>query len=56
MGIATFGDSILSVLLAPFVSQVLGGDAALYRPGADRCAGLGGLIGGLMIGDISRRL
>ena len=55
MGIATFGDSFLTVLLAPFISQVLGGDAALFGL-VLTVRGLGGLVGGLMIGEISRRL
>jgi predicted MFS family arabinose efflux permease len=55
MGIATFGDSILTVLIAPFVSQVLGGDASLFGL-VLTLRGLGGLVGGLMIGEISRHL
>lgn len=55
MGIATFGDSILTVLLAPFISNVLKGDASLFGL-VLTFRGLGGLLGGLTIGEISKRL
>ena len=53
MGIATFGDSMLTVLLVPFISNVLGGDASLFGL-VLTFRGLGGLLGGLAVGEISR--
>ncbi len=55
MGIATLGDSILTVLIAPFISQVLKGDASLFGL-VLTMRGLGGLAGGLLIGEVSRRV
>lgn len=54
-GIATLGDSILSALLVPFVNDVVkAGSLGFGLLLAVR--GIGGLLGGLVIGQLGRRL
>jgi predicted MFS family arabinose efflux permease len=54
MGIALFGDAILSAILAVFVQQDLGFNAIQFG-WLMTARGLGGLLGGLLIGQFGRR-
>lgn len=54
MGIALFGDAILSAILAVFVQQDLGFNAIQFG-WLMTARGLGGLMGGLLIGQFGRR-
>ncbi len=50
LAIVTFADGILTPLLAPFASDVLGGGAATYG-WLLTVRGIGGLVGGLIVGQ-----
>lgn len=53
-GIALLGDSMITVLLAPFVNEVVGAGAAAF--GLILTArGIGGILGGLIVGRIGSR-
>ena len=54
MGIALFGDAILSAILVVFVQQDLGFNAIEFG-WLMTARGLGGLIGGLLVGSIGRK-
>ena len=54
MGIALFGDAILSAILVVFVQQDLGFNAIEFG-WLLTARGLGGLIGGLLVGSIGRK-
>jgi predicted MFS family arabinose efflux permease len=53
MGVLMFGQGITNALLAPFVEQVLHGDAQVFG-WIVTAQGIGGLIGGLLAGTIGR--
>lgn len=54
-GIALLGDSMLTVLLAPFVDDIIGAGAAAF--GLILTArGIGGILGGLIVGRVGPRV
>lgn len=55
MGLAVLGDGMFSVLMAPFVSNVLHANAATFG-WVMTARGLGGLVGGVVIGWLEKRL
>ncbi len=55
MGIAMFGDSIITVLLVPLAKEVMRCDA-LQLGWLMAAQGVGGLIGGLLVGQMSKAL
>lgn len=54
MGIALFGDAILSAILVVFVQQDLGFNAIQFG-WMMTARGLGGLIGGLLVGQFGHK-
>lgn len=54
-GIAMFGSGMTNVLLVPFVNQVLHGGAQEFG-WLVTAQGIGGLLGGLIIGQVGRRV
>ena len=55
LGVAFLGDSMISVLIVPLVKVLMGGGAQLLG-WLMMAQGIGGLLGGLMIGQIGNRL
>jgi predicted MFS family arabinose efflux permease len=55
LGVATFGDSIITVLLVPLAKEVIRCDA-LQLGWLMAAQGVGGLIGGLLVGQMSKAL
>jgi MFS family permease len=55
LGVATFGDSIITVLLVPLAKEVIRCDA-LQLGWLMAAQGVGGLIGGLFVGQMSKAM
>lgn len=55
LGVALLGDSMISVLIIPLVKELMGGGAQLLG-WLMMAQGVGGLIGGLLVGQIGNRI
>jgi MFS family permease len=55
MGVALLGDSMVTVLIVPLVKNLMGGEAQLlgWLMAAE---GIGGLLGGLLVGQFGKRI